>query len=146
MTQSLAPCPSCSRHVNISETRCPFCKSALPALAAIPASAPTQRLTRAAAFAFTASLAVAACGGITDGSDGGSDDGGGDDGSTAGDGSATDSGKKDATAGGDGSTAADGSATDAGKKDAAPADDGSIQPPYGVPAYGLPPMDSGGGG
>ena len=60
---SLVPCPSCRRHVRDSEANCPFCKGALPtslASKAIPAS--TQRMGRAAAFAFTASLAMSACG------------------------------------------------------------------------------------
>src|SRR3954467_1708078 len=59
MYQPLAPCPACSRHVMTTERTCPFCKSELPesiASAALPGT--TGRLSRAAAFAFTASLAV----------------------------------------------------------------------------------------
>jgi hypothetical protein len=62
MSASLVPCPSCARHVRVTDARCPFCASALPnslAQRAVPNT--TQRLTRAAAFAFTASLAVAGC-------------------------------------------------------------------------------------
>lgn len=62
MYQPLAPCPACSRHVKTTEERCPFCAGALPqsfAGAATPAA--SGRLTRAAAFAFTATLAVTGC-------------------------------------------------------------------------------------
>lgn len=60
MTQALAPCPSCSRHIKTTERTCPFCKGALSesiADAALPGA--TSRITRAAAFAFTTTLAVA---------------------------------------------------------------------------------------
>jgi len=122
MTQALAPCPSCSRHVRTSETSCPFCKTVLAAGAlsasAIPGT-PT-RLSRAAAFAFTASLTVAGCtAGSSLGLDGGTDDA---------------------------STPDGGTKTDSGKNDAAPPppDEGGIAPPYGAPAYGQPPpFDSG---
>jgi hypothetical protein len=63
MYQPLVPCPGCDRHVRTTDAACPFCAARLPAdLArrAVP-SAP-QRLGRAAAFAFGASLAVTACG------------------------------------------------------------------------------------
>lgn len=59
---ALVPCPSCRRHVRVAESACPFCRSALPstlANSAVPAA--TQRLTRAAAFAFTATLALTGC-------------------------------------------------------------------------------------
>jgi hypothetical protein len=125
MSQSLAPCPSCSRHVNTNEPSCPFCKSALPALVAIPGA--SQRLGRAAAFAFSASLAVAGCtAGVSaptgDGGTGnGTNDGGGtQDGATRTDG---------------GFPVKDGSTT--------PPDDGGIQPPYGAPAYGGAGIDGG---
>ena len=64
--KSLVPCPSCQRHVRASEHACPFCQAALPAAladGAIPAA--TQRMKRAAAFAFTATLALAGCGDST---------------------------------------------------------------------------------
>jgi hypothetical protein len=66
MTQ-LLPCPSCARHVRQTETGCPFCGTSL-SLADVPGRAvPTQRLARAATFAFGAAIAtsVAACGGGT---------------------------------------------------------------------------------
>ena len=114
MTQALAPCPSCSRHVNTTEQHCPFCKSALGTLTAIPGT--THRLGRAAAFAFTASLAVAGCtSGVLAEGDGG-----------------TSGGHPEGSAG-------DG----AGTKDAIAVDTGGFAPPYGVPAYGLPPTDAG---
>ena len=63
----LVPCPECSRHVRVSELQCPFC--ALPLdLASTPApQLPRGRLSRAATFAFGATLvsatAISACGG-----------------------------------------------------------------------------------
>lgn len=124
---SLAPCPSCARHVKTSEKSCPFCKSALPeslADSAIPGA--THRLGRAAAFAFTASLTVAGCSaGIAPvGGDGGSGDEGG----------AGDSGSNDSSTVFDSAPKKDGST---------PQDDGGVQPPYGAPAYGAPAVDSG---
>lgn len=125
MTQALAPCPSCSRHVEIREKACPFCKSELPGtLSAIPGA--THRLTRAAAYAFTASLAVAGCsaGIAAPTTDGGTDEGGSTSGGTS------------------------GGTSDSGKKDGAipDFDSGGVQPPYGAPAYGgPPPFDSGAG-
>jgi hypothetical protein len=55
----LVPCPECSRHVRVSETQCPFC--ALPLdLASLPEPVlPRERLSRAATFAFGATLASA---------------------------------------------------------------------------------------
>ena len=64
---SLLPCPSCARHVRQSESGCPFCGASL-ALASEPSRPmPTQRLGRAATFAFGAAMAtsVAACGTTT---------------------------------------------------------------------------------
>jgi len=62
----LVPCPSCSRHVAVSETVCPFCASAVPedlAARAIPAA--NRRLSRIAIFTFATSVtavgAVAGC-------------------------------------------------------------------------------------
>jgi len=75
---SLVPCPDCSRHVFATAAQCPFCAALLPTdleARAIPGA--TQRLSRAAIYAFTASLSVAACssGGPTDlGGDSGSSD------------------------------------------------------------------------
>ena len=83
---SLAPCPSCSRHVKTTEPSCPFCKATIAELAAAPVPFVQRRMTRAAAYAFSASLAVAGCSGTTtstgDGgtSEGGANDGGANDG------------------------------------------------------------------
>jgi hypothetical protein len=59
--QPLAPCPFCARHVRAGEVTCPFCDERLPLLEAPVLLAPAQRLSRAAMFGFTASLAAAAC-------------------------------------------------------------------------------------
>jgi hypothetical protein len=50
----LEPCPQCNRHVNISETSCPFCAHSLAeAFANIePRVFPRARLGRAATLAF----------------------------------------------------------------------------------------------
>ncbi|MFO0668956.1 MAG: hypothetical protein U0235_04900 [Polyangiaceae bacterium] len=132
--RSLVPCPQCGRHVFAGDATCPFCAVALPDdldRFAIPGT--TRRLTRAAAFAFTASLSLAGCSSSTD--------------STG-----------SADAGRDGSSV-DGSTSDGGgitPAYGAPVDGGNIQPLYGMPAdagpedsgggqvlYGLPPPDAG---
>lgn len=61
MAGHLTPCPSCQRHVRVSEEACPFCATSLPAsVKARPApQLPTQRLGRAALLAFGATLSVA---------------------------------------------------------------------------------------
>lgn len=150
MSASLVPCPSCARHVRVTDARCPFCASALPntlAQRAVPNT--TQRLSRAAAFAFTASLAVAGCS---------SNPAPGTDASTN-DVVSTDRGNgTDAATGTDVVTATDTPAvTDSG----APQDNGGAMPLYGAPAdvvippadvqdagavaplYGGPPVDAG---
>jgi len=58
---ALSPCPSCSRHIRVDETTCPFCRSAI-AIEVAPRSMPTQRLGRAATFAFGAAIATSAVG------------------------------------------------------------------------------------
>ncbi|MBL8608817.1 MAG: hypothetical protein JNL38_15945, partial [Myxococcales bacterium] len=59
MALGLAPCPSCARHLRASEEACPFCGAAVAGkLSPLPGT--SKRLTRAAAFAFTASLAAVA--------------------------------------------------------------------------------------
>lgn len=135
MYQPLAPCPSCSRHIKTTEKTCPFCKGALTdshADAAIPGA--TGRLTRAAAFAFTASLAVA--GSTAACTSGVAAPNGGDasaDGSTP----PRDEGGVQAAYGGPGLL--DSSAPDATAPDAtAPDDSGG-----GGAKYGGPPIDSG---
>jgi hypothetical protein len=64
---SLAPCPSCHRHVRGGEGRCPFCGEVIetrtPARLPAASAPPRGRLSRAAALAIGASLAaVPACG------------------------------------------------------------------------------------
>jgi hypothetical protein len=63
----LAACPSCARHVRLSEATCPFCAHALPAeLRAAPAPRPPPaRLSRNGLYVFgVASVALSsACGG-----------------------------------------------------------------------------------
>lgn len=135
MYQPLVPCPSCQRHVRTTEAACPFCSAALPrglAGRAIP-SAP-MRMSRAAAFVFGASLAVAGCGSdvVTDQNAGATSGGNGGSGGTM-------TGPDD-----DGGPAAKyGSPPppmDAGPdEDAGPDDDGGPGAKYGSP----PPMDAG---
>ncbi len=145
MTLPLVPCPACARHVAIAETACPFCASALPtdlAKRVIPGA--TGRLSRAAAYAFTASLAVAACS---------SDDTS----SSASDAGKTDAGVAD---GGNAVPLYGAPVTDAGGGGDSGNGDGGIAPLYGAPVdagsdapdsgasgvlYGLPPADAGNG-
>ncbi len=119
MYEPLAPCPSCSRHVRTAETSCPFCKSALPdTMATLAVPGAPQRLSRAAAFAFTASLAVTGCGGTSSPVVGDSG---------TGDGSTRDAAK-------------DGPADDGGNVAL------YGEPAYGQPFIDAGPQDSGGGG
>ena len=111
---SLAPCPSCSRHVKTTEASCPFCQTAIAPRTVAPVPFVQKRMTRAAAYAFSASLAVGGCAGsVTNTGDGG-----------------TEGGTKD------------GGANDGATNDG-PSDEGNIQPPYGVPLYGAVPVDAG---
>ena len=60
----LAPCPACNRHVDVAESACPFCATALPAaFRAQPSLVPLRgRLGRAALMAAGATLmGAAAC-------------------------------------------------------------------------------------
>jgi hypothetical protein len=61
MTAHLQPCPHCARHVRTTEALCPFCSGVLSDAfrASPPPVLPTRRLTRAAVFAFGATLAGA---------------------------------------------------------------------------------------
>ena len=124
MYRPLVPCPSCQRHVLTSEAGCPFCGAALPRdldAAVIPAA--KQRLSRAAAFVFTTSLAVTGCGSTV--TDGGTDDV---------DASSSSTGPDD-----DGGAMAEyGAPVDAG-----PGDDGGMMALYGVAADGGPDDDGG---
>jgi hypothetical protein len=58
----LVACPSCSRHVRLDAPACPFCAVSLTeaSLEAVP-DAGGRRLSRAALFAFAATVATAAC-------------------------------------------------------------------------------------
>lgn len=58
----LVACPSCARHVRIDAPACPFCAVSLTeaSLEAVP-DAGGRRLSRAAMFAFAATVATAAC-------------------------------------------------------------------------------------
>ncbi|RYZ08152.1 MAG: hypothetical protein EOO73_08805 [Myxococcales bacterium] len=61
----LEPCPSCSRHVRVGESACPFCERSLPVTAPPRRPMPSGRLSRAATLAFGASVlgatALVAC-------------------------------------------------------------------------------------
>lgn len=126
MYQTLVPCPSCARHILAAEEVCPFCEGTVPrdlAAAAVPSA--TQRMSRAAAFVFGASLAVTACG----------SEGGG----TGGAGGTTGSTTTSTVDDDGGAMALYGvpAPEDAGTD--APDDDGGNVALYGVP----PPMDAG---
>lgn len=130
MVSSLAPCPSCSRHVKTSEGRCPFCRGALSeAFAGTAVPGPTQRLSRAAAFAFTASLAVTGCGSQIVTVPAPAKDAG------AGDGAALDSGASSPAYGGSVPIDAGYDAADTAlEPDAGPQDSGGGNAIYGAPA------------
>lgn len=57
----LSACPSCERHVRVSESACPFCRAPLDdAFRARPAlRRPARRLGRAALFTFATTTAIA---------------------------------------------------------------------------------------
>lgn len=116
----LRPCPSCSRHVRVSEAACLFCGAALDEVqVTAPRSAVPARLGRAAIFAFgTATATVVACAG------GGDPTG---DASTPSDAS---SGGSDAGGNKDAFTSTD---TGSGGVDTGPPDTGCIAKPYGAP-------------
>lgn len=130
---SFAPCPGCARHLRTSESLCPFCGQQVSSLVATPGTA--ARITRAATYAFTATMVVAGCSGV-------------DNGSVAalygvpGGGSVVDSGadaRSDAGPDDGGQPVAlyGAPALDAGPGDAAsdsPDDSGNAQPLYGLPA------------
>ena len=61
MNAPLSPCPVCSRHVKVTDTRCPFCECALPSerTESLPSSASEPlRLSRSAMLLAGAALAV----------------------------------------------------------------------------------------
>lgn len=136
MYRPLVACPGCSRHVRATEMRCPFCAAALPGdLGERAAPSVPSRLSRAAAFAFGASLAIAGCAtdvttgdaaGSTSGGEGGAGPGPGDEGggqAVYGAPAPEDAGVEE----------------DAGLLDAGPDDDGGDVDLYGAP----PPPDAG---
>lgn len=55
----LVPCPECSRHVRVTEVACPFCALPLDLASSPEPQLPRARLSRAATFAFGATLASA---------------------------------------------------------------------------------------
>lgn len=62
MYQPLVPCSACDRHVRTTHPACPFCAAPLPSDLARRAVPPApNRLGRAAAFAFGASITLTAC-------------------------------------------------------------------------------------
>jgi len=62
---SLVICGECRRHVRRRDSRCPFCRSEIPAALAMSPERPlpTRRLSRAALMAFAAASLGTACGG-----------------------------------------------------------------------------------
>jgi hypothetical protein len=121
MNDRLLPCPSCARHVRVSEDACPFCATALPERSAPPLRTPAVRLGRAALFALgTSAAAIAACGGTT---------------STLDD-AGTSSGSSGTSSGSSGSSGTSGIAAYGGP----PFDSGADTQPG--PMYGGPPQDA----
>jgi hypothetical protein len=59
MYQPLVPCEACARHVRPSDPACPFCGHAQRDVRLAPDTG--RRMTRAAAFVFGATVALAAC-------------------------------------------------------------------------------------
>ena len=160
MRTSLVPCPSCHRHVRSSESACPFCQGALPSdLGARAVPGTTQRLSRAAAFTFAATLAATGCSSDTSPADASTVT---DTGATTDTGGATDTGSPtDRGTATDTGTAADtgtdagmlamygGPPADSGVDAGTPDDHGGIAPLYGLPADAGPsdsgaPTDNGG--
>lgn len=154
MTTSLQPCPSCSRHIRITEESCPFCAASVAGLLkAAPSRKFPGRLSRAALIAASTLVAVPACGGEDENDDdvgvpvygaaptGGADMGtGGDDMGTGGDDTST--GGDDMGTGGDvsapeyGISPAGGTGgNDQGTGGAATGTGGAID----GPVYGAPP-------
>ncbi|MBL8717332.1 MAG: hypothetical protein JNL79_15200 [Myxococcales bacterium] len=63
MSERLAPCPSCSRHVRVSAPRCPFCareftRTLMPA----PARAGRRYVGKTATALYLTALTTAGCG------------------------------------------------------------------------------------
>lgn len=113
----LVPCPTCARHVRVSEATCPFCAASLPDTKT-PMPGTSQRLSRAAAYAFTATVAAATGGALVACS--------------------SSSAQTQALYGAP-------AVIDSGSDAADDADSGGGQALYGAPAYGAQPVDSGDG-
>jgi hypothetical protein len=80
----LVPCPGCERHVRAHEEACPFCSVELDLANLPPPTLPGTRLSRAALFAFSATLAAGvATTGCSSDDDGGGKGGGGGSGAIA---------------------------------------------------------------
>ena len=66
MSAPLVACPTCSRHVRLSESACPFCAAALPAgLVAAPLG-PRRPYVGKGATALALTLAALGCAGKTE--------------------------------------------------------------------------------
>ena len=134
MYKPLVPCPDCRRHVRTHERDCPFCGAGLPTDLDKRALPPArQRLSRAAAFVFSATIVsavagAAACSGDVEDGRSSADDDGSSDGLWDGDGS-----------GDDGIGVAEYGAP-VPPPDAGPDDDGGMQAKYGA----APPPDDAG--
>ena len=121
MSLRLIPCPGCERHVRVTESVCPFCDGALPAVAPVEraelaVSSPPRRLGRAATFLFGAAIAGSAATGCSTSAYGAP---------------ALDSGMEDTGTAGDADVdaapdAAPDAATDTGTADSGSADDGAL--------------------
>lgn len=124
----LVPCPECGRHVRTHESACPFCDVALSLASTPPHVLPKRRLSRAALFAFGATIVGATTLGCSD-----SDDDGGTGGSagTAGSSGSGGAGGAGGTAGAAGSGGTAGGAGSAGAGGMA-GDDGGAMPLYGA--------------
>ena len=61
MSVSFSPCPACSRHVRVSEDRCPFCAASIAGLPVAPRARPRAGLGRAALFAFGIAALAPGC-------------------------------------------------------------------------------------
>ena len=134
----LLPCPECSRHVRVSEAECPFCKAPLELSGAPEPLLPRARLSRAATFAFSATLAsasaLAACGAdYSDEGKGGAGSGGA---ATAGSAGAATAGAATAGASGTGFAAVYGAPAAAGVPPVGPDNSAGNAP---IPVYGAAP-------
>ena len=73
MTPPLHPCPSCDRHVRVTESACPFCDAPLPRRPRAQSIVPAGRLGSLAVLTFRAAAigaALNACGGEASDDDG----------------------------------------------------------------------------